>query len=127
MAVDLAQTRQNRLRYQDFSEHREDDTVASVPELLSVKQRQVLRFEQFSLSAFVLCLLSGHRSPSNGRRVPAHRFAGEFIQQGLVAFGAKQVAGVQVSFPPGFFGGLGQLPVVEPRAETLAHRLVLAA
>ena len=35
----------------------------------------------------------------------------------LVAGGAEEVAGVEVAFAPGFFGGLGELPVVEAGSE----------
>jgi drug/metabolite transporter (DMT)-like permease len=43
----------------------------------------------------------------------------------LVAGGAEEVAGVEVAFAPGFFGGLSQLPVVETRAQAAGDGLVL--
>ena len=48
----------------------------------------------------------------------------EFVKEGLVAFGAEEVAGVEVAFLPGFFGGLFELPVVEAGAEAGSDRLV---
>lgn len=42
----------------------------------------------------------------------------------MVAVGAEEVAGVEVAFLPGFFGGLFQLPVVEAGAEVGADWLV---
>jgi len=43
----------------------------------------------------------------------------------LVVGFAGQVTGVNVALPSGFFGGLGELPIVEARAETGPDGLVL--
>ena len=41
----------------------------------------------------------------------------ELGEEPAVAVLAEEVAGVEVGFGPGFFGGLGELPVVEAGAE----------
>lgn len=47
----------------------------------------------------------------------------ELPQELLVAGFAEEVAGVEMAFAPGLFGGLGQLPVVEAGTEALADGL----
>ena len=69
------------------------------------------------LGGFGLGLLSGGRLRWG--------FAVEFVEEGLVAGGAEEVAGVEVALLPGFFGRLLKLPVVEPRPKALPHRLIL--
>src|SRR5690606_24873238 len=84
----------------------------------------VLGFSRCSVKQFPLWGLTfvDHRWKCDGGRFGGA--AGEFVEEGLVAGFAEEVAGVEVAFLPGLFGGLGELPVVEPGAEAFADRLM---
>ena len=75
----------------------------------------------------MLCVipLAGDRWRGSRDGSGAAAFGLDVGQQVAVASLAEQVAGVQVTFAPGFLGRLCELPVVKARAQAAGDRLVV--